>query len=908
MATPRRREQRSLLPLFSPAPSSPKRISTRKTAEDRPEYTWLDPLPSSTFPDNRTILYSGFTRSVTPLGNKVTTKKKQPAKPNVDVDYRVGDTVFIETINPKISSVGVIVQIGEFLPRSDSRGPMDIEKESLVDRELEAYSSGWVDIKWFLRFKELPWTVQTSLKKSPAYDSEANATELYWASAVNPDDEVRRCSREIILDKVVVSDQINHENTKEIEKLVVSFSKRESRSWWCRSIADSKTGNVWSFEDVGHPGWEVFRKEAIEGMGELERWVAKRPGPIKKALPPATPTKPRVAPTTNSVSSATLKSTAVIVANTTDSTPQKASASITTPPLSRTNKKPRLDEPASEPSVLSEDEEASDVIVVEEEEEKDAEEVSATEGESNEVAGQKRKRGAAAGKKISDKANEKAASSKTTAEATKKATERKKKMAIVVARRRAGVKSRPLMDLPNELMLPADPYKRALHLLHVGATPESLPCREEQYAEVQVKIEGVIDGGGGGCIYISGQPGTGKTATVHAVIRELRQKSLDGELLPFEYVEINGLKIPDPEHAYVVLWNALRGAATGAAVKERARDSDDDNEDEGSIPQRQVSGKAALKGLEGYFGGNKRTMIGPGRCTYVVLMDELDQMFTNKQDVVYNFFNWPTMPGSQLVVIAVANTMDMPEKLAGRVKSRMGMERINFPPYTRDQLVEIVQSRMIPHPDLEIRKKAKELDHQVIEKEALILAAAKTTGVTGDARRMLDVCRRAVELAIPVQPSKQLPKPVRIKQISAVLAEMSKNPTAQFVRNCSLFEKVMLAAVVRCTRRLGVGEIEWGRLKYNHSLILSSLTSLPPSKTRLTSSEYLSILTSLSSSYALDVASSTIGQGSGLGSVNVVDDFRRIALGVGLDDSEVGRVLRDLKGEIGGEMWRGMFE
>jgi len=56
----------------------------------------------------------------------------------------------------------------------------------------------------------------------------------------------------------------------------------------------------------------------------------------------------------------------------------------------------------------------------------------------------------------------------------------------------------------------------------------------------------------------------------------------------------------------------------------------------------------------------------------VVLMDELDQLFTAKQDVVYNFFNWPTIPGSQLVVIAVANTMDMPEKLAGRVKSRMG--------------------------------------------------------------------------------------------------------------------------------------------------------------------------------------------------------------------------------------------
>ena len=57
----------------------------------------------------------------------------------------------------------------------------------------------------------------------------------------------------------------------------------------------------------------------------------------------------------------------------------------------------------------------------------------------------------------------------------------------------------------------------------------------------------------------------------------------------------------------------------------------------------------------------------------VVLMDELDQLVTTKQDVVYNFFNWPTLVGSKLVVLAVANTMDLPERvMSGRVRSRLG--------------------------------------------------------------------------------------------------------------------------------------------------------------------------------------------------------------------------------------------
>ena len=54
-------------------------------------------------------------------------------------------------------------------------------------------------------------------------------------------------------------------------------------------------------------------------------------------------------------------------------------------------------------------------------------------------------------------------------------------------------------------------------------------------------------------------------------------------------------------------------------------------------------------------------------------MDELDQLMTTKQDVVYNFFNWPTLAGSKLVVLAVANTMDLPERvMSGRVRSRLG--------------------------------------------------------------------------------------------------------------------------------------------------------------------------------------------------------------------------------------------
>jgi origin recognition complex subunit 1 len=57
----------------------------------------------------------------------------------------------------------------------------------------------------------------------------------------------------------------------------------------------------------------------------------------------------------------------------------------------------------------------------------------------------------------------------------------------------------------------------------------------------------------------------------------------------------------------------------------------------------------------------------------VLVMDELDQLVTKKQTLIYNMFNWPTRPDSNLIVVAIANTMDLPERvLSNKVASRLG--------------------------------------------------------------------------------------------------------------------------------------------------------------------------------------------------------------------------------------------
>ena len=279
---------------------------------------------------------------------------------------------------------------------------------------------------------------------------------------------------------------------------------------------------------------------------------------------------------------------------------------------------------------------------------------------------------------------------------------------------------------------PATKLGRARLALSLATTPGSLPCREAERGKIYDFVEQAINEGvacRGRSVYISGVPGTGKTATVREVIRALRKKSRDGYLPRFNHVELNGLRLQTPAHAYSAIAEELLG--------------------------ERLSPHRACEVLDARF---KEGRGGDGRVT-ILVADEMDLLVTRSQQLLYNLFDWPTHRASRLVILGIANTLDLPERLLPKISSRLGNNKVVFKPYTADQLKKIVCSRLEEAAESGTPPKdatndvsnsatgAGEEKKEAFEAVAIELASRKVAAVSGDARRVLELCRRAAELA-----------------------------------------------------------------------------------------------------------------------------------------------------------------
>lgn len=153
----------------------------------------------------------------------------------------------------------------------------------------------------------------------------------------------------------------------------------------------------------------------------------------------------------------------------------------------------------------------------------------------------------------------------------------------------------------------------------------------------------------------------------------------------------------------------------------------------------------------------------------------------------------------------------------------LGLTRITFAGYDHGQLMKIIQSRLEGVPG------------GIVESDAVQFASRKVAAVSGDARRALDICRRAVELAeieslsnnsLPGTPNKKPRKDaatavqrpptftgrVTIATIKKAINEATASPLQQHLRGLPFSSKLLLAALLAKTRRNGLHESSLGEI------------------------------------------------------------------------------------------------
>uniref|UniRef100_A0A8C3MPF3 Cell division control protein n=1 Tax=Geospiza parvula TaxID=87175 RepID=A0A8C3MPF3_GEOPR len=325
-------------------------------------------------------------------------------------------------------------------------------------------------------------------------------------------------------------------------------------------------------------------------------------------------------------------------------------------------------------------------------------------------------------------------------------------------------------------------YQQAKQVLH-AAVPERLQGREKETGLLrQFLLEHVL-GRRPGSLYVSGAPGTGKTACLSRVLLDCKDK-----LAGSRTVVLNCMALGSPHSVFPALAQQL-----GLPV---------------------ASGRERIRSLEKHL-----TAQGP---MVLLVLDELDQLESKGQDVLYTLFEWPQLPSSRLVLVGLANALDLTDRSLARLGAHVAgkPQLLHFPPTPRSSSPSSCRR-----------------GDPVLDSAALQFCARKVSAVSGDARKALDVCRRAVEVVelevrgqtllkplprgdSPVCP---VPKRVGLLHISRVLSEVFGDRLAGGSRGAQdtfpLQQKVLLCSLLLLARRSHAREVTLGKLHDTYSQV-----------------------------------------------------------------------------------------
>ncbi|KAI1847304.1 hypothetical protein JX266_006529 [Neoarthrinium moseri] len=247
-------------------------------------------------------------------------------------------------------------------------------------------------------------------------------------------------------------------------------------------------------------------------------------------------------------------------------------------------------------------------------------------------------------------------------------------------------------------------YHHARQLFSRSADPGQLIGRDDERAQLGGFLERCSEPNPSGCLYVSGPPGTGKSAMVNEITEKASQSST------VKKAYINCMSIKSSKDLYTTLLDLL-------------------------CNESELAEADAVSTLQKLFITKKKTSE-----VYLVVLDEIDHILTLDLESLYRVFEWSMQKTSRLVLVGIANALDLTDRFLPRLKSRnLKPELLPFLPYSATQIKTIITSRLkslvpegAPIP--------------FIHPAAIELCSRKVSSQTGDLRKAFEICRRAIDL------------------------------------------------------------------------------------------------------------------------------------------------------------------
>ncbi len=240
--------------------------------------------------------------------------------------------------------------------------------------------------------------------------------------------------------------------------------------------------------------------------------------------------------------------------------------------------------------------------------------------------------------------------------------------------------------------------------------PEELPHRKEQIDKIASILSSGLNGEKPSNIMIYGITGTGKTAVITYIGKELEK--IDKEQKKLSYLYVN-CEVVDT--AYGILFNIMNQFI---------------NDIEQKIPFTGWS----FERLYNEF----CNQIELTQRVFVIVLDEIDHMISKKGDDIFYYLSKINehLQKSKVSIIGISNNMRFLELLEPKARSRLGGESIIFPPYSREELEDILRQRTNGI-----------FEEGALNESVIPYCAVLAAKNAGDARMAIDLLRTATDIA-----------------------------------------------------------------------------------------------------------------------------------------------------------------